>query len=79
MDPHSFYLLDPDPHKMNADPQPWFERNCPQSSINHIIVGTNCRLVFLLLQTVSSGSNQDKNNFTTLQQLERIMRSLNIA
>ena len=46
MDPHSFYLLDPDPHKMNADPQPWFERNCPQSSINHIIVGTNCRLVF---------------------------------
>ena len=37
MDPHSFYLLDPDPvphseklldpdpHKMNADPQPWAE------------------------------------------------------
>ena len=34
MDPHSFYLLDPDlhseklldpdPQKMNADPQPWF-------------------------------------------------------
>ena len=23
-DPHSEKLLDPDPHKMNADPQPWF-------------------------------------------------------
>ena len=23
-DPHSEKLLDPDPHKVNADPQPWF-------------------------------------------------------
>ena len=23
-DPHSEKLLDPDSHKMNADPQPWF-------------------------------------------------------
>ena len=24
-DPHSEKMLDPDPHKVNADPQPWAE------------------------------------------------------
>ena len=47
-DPHSEKLLDPDPHKRNANPQPWSKRYT---------------LVTLLLNTVSKSKNYCKNPY----------------
>ena len=48
-DPHLEKLLDPDPHKVNADPQPWFVKTLVVSSAANRIQSDQGRQYLSLL------------------------------
>ena len=69
-DPHSEKLLDPDPQKMNVDPQPWFlytcSCSCPLRQLKSVGIFLD---IFIRLRVMGNQNNYIFHTFFTIDYL----------